>query len=610
MKTTFQDKVERTTYTAEAITGLRKRSGLSKAKFARRVGVSERTLYRWESSESRPIRPRGKVLRALGDLAAGTSAKTTFPKTTFPKTTLPKTTLPKTTLQDKVERTAPTAKASATKASASLRKRSDHIATVARRSATPKKSARPKTPIRSRTENALQALSPLDGRYAEQCQELTPLFSEGALFRQRLRVEIAWFRHLAGHAALPEFPALSSEEEAFLRTIADRFDASAMAHVKKIEDRLRHDLKAVEYYLKERLAEHPRLGKVLEFVHFGCTSEDINNLAYALSLEEARATLLMPALDQLLRELAGLAGDWAELPMLGRTHGQAASPTTLGKELRVFERRLRRQSLIFQEVPVLGKLNGAVGNYNALLVAYPGRDWPGICRGFVESLGLGWNPCTTQIEPHDWIAEYCHALVRCSRVLLDLCGDLWGYIALGYFRQQARPGEVGSSTMPHKINPIHFENAEGNLGLAGSLLEHLARSLPVSRWQRDLSDSTTLRNLGVALGHWLLACKNCSQGLDRLQADPEKMRAELQGSWEVLAEAVQTVMRCHGLAKPYERLKKLTRGGQVDAARLRRFIHSLSLPESALRRLLELTPEGYTGNAATQARAAQEDKTS
>ncbi len=454
----------------------------------------------------------------------------------------------------------------------------------------------------------LDALSPLDGRYAGECWELAALFSEKALFRQRLRVEVEWLRHLVAHAALPELPPLRPEDEDFLRALPGDFDDAAATRVKEIEGRLQHDVKAVEYYLKERLIGHPRLGKTLEFVHFGCTSEDINNLAYALSLGEARAVLLLPALQSLLDDLATRAGTWAELPMLARTHGQPASPTTLGKELLVFERRLRRQCATFKAVPTLGKLNGAVGNYNALLAAYPECDWPHLCRDFVERLGLEWNSCTTQIEPHDWIAEYCHALVRCAGVLLDLCRDLWGYIALGYFRQQVHPGEVGSSTMPHKVNPIHFERAEGNLGVAISLLEHLARSLPVSRWQRDLSDSTTLRNLGVALGHLLLACNACRRGLKRIEADPENMRAELRDSWEVLAEAVQTVMRRYGLEQPYEKLKALTRGGEkVKAGDLRRFIRALPLPGEARQRLLALTPESYTGNAAAQVRAARDE---
>jgi adenylosuccinate lyase len=366
-----------------------------------------------------------------------------------------------------------------------------------------------------------------------------------------------------------------------------------------------HDVKAVEYFLKERFSAHDELARGAEFLHFACTSEDINNLAYALMVRDLHETVMSPWFRQIDRTLAALAREHAELPMLSRTHGQAASPTTLGKELANVVHRLRRQAGQMSRQEVLGKINGAVGNFNAHLAAYPELDWPALARDFVESLGLQWNPLTTQIEPHDWMAEMFHALMRYQTVLIDLCRDIWAYISIGYFRQKAVEGEVGSSTMPHKINPIDFENAEGNLGIANALLEHLASKLPVSRWQRDLTDSTVLRAIGTAYGHSLVALSSLLKGLSKLEVDAERLATDLEQNWEVLAEAVQTVMRRHGLENPYEQLKALTRGKRITAADLQSFIDSLDLPEDALRSLRELTPALYTGNAGRMANSIE-----
>lgn len=448
----------------------------------------------------------------------------------------------------------------------------------------------------------LTAISPLDGRYAARLDSLRGLFSEAGLMRQRVRVEITWLKMLIGHAQLPGVPALSRQANSILDRWVTEFDPPAAARIKEIEATINHDVKAVEYYLKEQASSDKELKRVGEFLHFACTSEDINNLAYALVLREARNTHLLPAMDKILERMRDSAHRYADIAMLARTHGQPASPTTLGKEFANFAARMRRQHAQLAAVNISGKFNGAVGNYNAHVTAAPDVDWPALSKRMVEALELEWSPYTTQIEPHDWMAEYFDALARFNIVLIDACRDIWGYIALGYFRQQALGAEVGSSTMPHKINPIDFENAEGNLGIANALLRHFAEKLPVSRWQRDLTDSTVLRNVGVAIGHSLLAYESFLKGLSKLEADAERMQQELDDNWEVLAEAVQTTMRRYGLPSPYEQLKAMTRGKRLDREQLRQFIRGLHLPDAAKKRLLELTPAGYTGLATRLAR--------
>ncbi|HSC48507.1 MAG TPA: adenylosuccinate lyase [Gammaproteobacteria bacterium] len=450
--------------------------------------------------------------------------------------------------------------------------------------------------------SSLTALSPLDGRYAAKTEALRRLYSEYGLMKSRVAVELAWFAALAGEPGIPEVPSLDADAEAHLRALAEGFDEAAAERVKDIETTINHDMKAVEYYLKERLQERPGLKVVSEFVHFGCTSEDINNLAYALMLREGRDSLLLPVMDRMIERLRAFAHRYADLAMLARTHGQPASPTTLGKELANIVARLRRQRDQLKAVRLMGKMNGAVGNYNAHLAAYPEVDWPALSRKMVESLGLEWTAYTIQIEPHDYMAEYFDALARFNTVLLDACRDIWGYIALGYFRQKPVSGEVGSSTMPHKVNPIDFENAEGNLGLANALLRHFAEKLPLSRWQRDLTDSTVLRNVGVALGHGMLAYDSFLKGLSKLDADAQRIAADLDANWEVLAEAVQTVMRRYGVDEPYEKLKALTRGRRIDAESMRNFIKELEIPNDAKARLIALTPAAYTGAAAKLAK--------
>ncbi len=448
----------------------------------------------------------------------------------------------------------------------------------------------------------LTALSAVDGRYADKTQDLRPIFSEQGLIRHRVTVEVRWLQTLAAHPGIPEVPPFSEHARKLLDGIIENFSEEEARRVKNIEATTNHDVKAVEYFLKERIAGNAELEAVSEFIHFACTSEDINNLAYGLMLREGRSLALLPAIEAVIDAVAGLAHRYADLPMLARTHGQTASPTTLGKEMANFVHRLRRQHAQLRAVPILGKINGAVGNFNAHLVAYPDVDWPRLAREFVESLELEWNPYTIQIEPHDYMAELFDAMVRLNTVLIDFCRDTWGYISLGYFRQRTVAGEVGSSTMPHKVNPIDFENAEGNLGVANALLEHLARKLPISRWQRDLTDSTTLRNIGSAFGHCLIATRSCLKGISKLEANPERLAADLDNAWEVLAEAVQTVMRRHGLPNPYERLKEMTRGRPIDRESLRAFISRLELPDEEKERLLALTPADYTGNAAEMAR--------
>jgi adenylosuccinate lyase len=445
---------------------------------------------------------------------------------------------------------------------------------------------------------ALLALSPLDGRYAGKVDALRTVFSEYGLIRARIRVEIEWLLALGAEPGIAELAPFDAAQTARLRALADGFSVDDAARVKEIERTTNHDVKAVEYFIKERLKGGQDLGPGLEFVHFACTSEDINNLSYALMLSQARSEVLLPALDGLIDKLRAMAHEHAALPMLSRTHGQTASPTTIGKEIANVVARLRRQREVFAALPMPGKINGAVGNYNAHVASYPDVDWPAFSRRFVESLGLDWQPYTTQIEPHDGIAEASDAMKRIGTICIDLCRDMWGYISLGYFRQAVKAGEVGSSTMPHKVNPIDFENAEGNFGVANALFEHFAAKLPISRWQRDLTDSTVLRALGTGFGHALIGFDALMRGLGKLSANPDRLAADLDASWEVLAEAVQTVMRRHGLPEPYEQLKALTRGQGITEASMREFIAALDLPEADKRRLLDMTPGAYIGLAA------------
>ncbi len=445
---------------------------------------------------------------------------------------------------------------------------------------------------------ALTALSPLDGRYRAKVSALAPHASEFALIRYRVRVEVAWLKALGDEAALPEIPRFSDDGRAQLDALVASFNELDAEQIKAIEVRTNHDVKAIEYWLKERLSSVPEIARVTEFIHFACTSEDINNLCHALMAADCRDRVLLPALERVIERLVGLAHRCADIPMLSRTHGQSATPTTLGKEMANFAQRLRRARDRIAAVRLMGKINGAVGNYNAHLAAYPGFDWEAFARRFVESFGLTFNPYTTQIEPHDALAELFDAFAAANTVLLDLDRDLWGYISLGYFKQRVKAGEVGSSTMPHKVNPIDFENSEGNLGIANALLQHLSAKLPVSRWQRDLSDSTVLRNLGVAFGYTLLAFDSCLRGLDKLEADPRRLQQDLDASWEVLAEPIQTVMRRHGVDNPYEQLKALTRGQSgITREVLHQFIRGLEIPAAEKERLLALTPATYTGLA-------------
>ena len=450
--------------------------------------------------------------------------------------------------------------------------------------------------------STLTALSPLDGRYASKTEALRNLFSEYGLMRQRVTVELGWFSVLADDDGIPEIPSLSDEDTDYLVDLIRDFSVPDAERIKEIEATTNHDMKAVEYFLKEKFASHPALAGVGEFLHFACTSEDINNLAYALMLKHGRESVLLPMMDRMIERLRAQARRYAEVPMLSRTHGQPATPTTLGKELANIVHRLRRQCDQLKEVQLLGKMNGAVGNYNAHLAAYPDVNWEALSIKLVESLGLTWTPYTIQIEPHDYMAEYFDALARFNTVLLDASRDIWGYISIGYFKQKPVAGEVGSSTMPHKVNPIDFENAEGNLGVANALLRHFAEKLPVSRWQRDLTDSTVLRNVGVGIGHSVLAYESFLKGLSKLEADAERMHADLDANWEVLAEAVQTVMRRYGVEEPYEKLKALTRGRRVDEDAMREFIKELEIPNDAKARLLAMTPQSYIGLAAKLAK--------
>ena len=450
--------------------------------------------------------------------------------------------------------------------------------------------------------SALTAVSPLDGRYGNKTAVLRPIFSEFGLIKFRLLVEIKWLQALSQHPDIKEVSPFSPTAEQYLNNLIDNFSPKDALRVKEIEATTNHDVKAIEYYLKEKIATQPEIASNSEFIHFACTSEDINNLSYALMLGQARQQVLIPQLDRVVETIDGLAQKYASISMLSRTHGQAASPTTVGKEFKNFAQRLQRQRSQLAEIKILGKINGAVGNFNAHLAAYPEINWQGFSEDFVRSLGLEANPLTTQIEPHDFIAELCHVLVRINNVMIDFNRDIWGYISLDYFKQKLLSGEVGSSTMPHKVNPIDFENSEGNLGLANALLSHLAEKLPISRWQRDLTDSTVLRNLGVALGYCITAYQSTHKGLGKLEINPGKIEADLDLHWEVLAEAIQTVMRRYGVEQPYEKLKSLTRGKDgINQQNLQEFIRKLPIPVDAKQKLLDMTPHSYTGNAAASA---------
>ena len=451
--------------------------------------------------------------------------------------------------------------------------------------------------------NALTAISPVDGRYGSKVSVFRNIFSEYGLIRNRVTVEIRWLQKLSEHPAIDEVPAFSEQGHQFLDALVNDFSVADAERIKDIERTTNHDVKAVEYFIKEKIAEVPELHAVTEFVHFACTSEDINNLSHALMLREGLHEGLLPAIERVIDKLAELAREHADLPMLSRTHGQTASPSTVGKELANVVHRLRRQLNQIQNVELLGKINGAVGNYNAHLSAYPAIDWATNAKEFVESLGLSWNPYTTQIEPHDYIAELYDAVARFNTILIDLDRDVWGYISLGYFKQKTVEGEVGSSTMPHKVNPIDFENSEGNLGIANALFGHLSAKLPISRWQRDLTDSTVLRNLGVGFAHSLIAYEATLKGLGKLEVNPARLADDLNQAWEVLAEPIQTVMRRYNIEKPYEKLKALTRGKAMTPEVIQQFVETLDIPEQAKAELRALTPASYIGNASDQAGA-------
>jgi adenylosuccinate lyase len=449
--------------------------------------------------------------------------------------------------------------------------------------------------------SALTAISPADGRYANKTQELRPIFSEFGLIKYRVIVEIRWLQALAANPKIEEVPAFSEATQQALETIISSFSESDAQRVKDIESTTNHDVKAVEYFLKEKTAANKEVSAVSEFIHFACTSEDINNLSYALMLKDA-AIVVCDYQDNIVNNIADLAHQYAEIPLMSRTHGQPASPTTLGKEMANVVARLQRQQAQFGRIQLMGKINGAVGNYNAHISAYPEVDWPAFAQAFIEGLGLTWNPYTTQIEPHDYIAEYFDVLTRFNTILLDFDRDIWGYIALGHFKQKTVAGEIGSSTMPHKVNPIDFENSEGNLGIANALFTHLSQKLPVSRWQRDLSDSTALRALGMGVAHSLIAYQATLKGISKLEVNQNSLAEELDANWEVLAEPIQTVMRRYGIEKPYEKLKELTRGKRVDQAGMQAFVDQLDLPNEVKEALKALTPANYIGNAVEQAK--------
>ncbi|SEI71782.1 adenylosuccinate lyase [Allopseudospirillum japonicum] len=455
--------------------------------------------------------------------------------------------------------------------------------------------------------SSLTAISPIDGRYGSKTAALRKHFSEFGLIRRRVEVEIRWLQQLAAHPGIAEVPALSDQANQTLNQLVENFDEADAQGIKAIEATTNHDVKAVEYYIKEHLAPVAELAAINEFVHFACTSEDINNLSHALMLKGGLEEVILPEMRRVIEAIQALALAHADQPMLSRTHGQTASPTTLGKEMANVVYRLQRQLQQVEAVPLLGKINGAVGNYNAHLSAYPEVDWQANAQAFVESLGLAWNPYTTQIEPHDYIAELFDAIARFNTILIDFDRDVWGYISLGYFKQRTVEGEVGSSTMPHKVNPIDFENSEGNLGIANAIFQHLASKLPISRWQRDLTDSTVLRNLGVGLGHSLIAYQASLKGISKLETNAARLHEDLDTSWEVLAEPIQTVMRRYGIEQPYEKLKALTRGKTINQASLAEFIDTLDLPAGVKTELKALTPAAYLGNAAQQTLALQAD---
>lgn len=451
--------------------------------------------------------------------------------------------------------------------------------------------------------SVITALSPLDGRYHTKVEPLRFYFSEFALIRYRVQVEVLWLKALSNEPGIIEVPAFSTQTSARLDDLVTNFSVSDAEAIKTIESTTNHDVKAVEYWLKQTLADNKEVSEAAEFIHFACTSEDINNLSHGLMLKSSLDQVMLPTLDNIINKLVELAHQLAETPMLARTHGQPATPTTLGKEIANVVYRLRRGQKQLATVAVLGKINGAVGNYNAHLSAYPDLDWENFAQAFVENLGLQFNPYTTQIEPHDTIAELFDAYARINTILLDLNRDIWGYISQGYFKQKTKAGEVGSSTMPHKVNPIDFENSEGNLGIANALLRHLSEKLPISRWQRDLTDSTVLRNMGVALGHTLLAYDSCIKGLNKLDVNPARLSADLEETWEVLAEPIQTVMRRYGVQNPYEQLKALTRGKEgISKEALHQFIRELEIPQAEKQRLLTMTPQNYIGKAVALAR--------
>ncbi|MGB1110183.1 MAG: adenylosuccinate lyase [Gammaproteobacteria bacterium] len=450
--------------------------------------------------------------------------------------------------------------------------------------------------------SSLTAVSPIDGRYGGKTSDLRPIFSEYGLIRHRVLVEVCWLMALSDEPGIEEVPPLSQDTRDQLQSLLNGFDESDALRVKEIERTTNHDVKAVEYLLKEKIAGNAELEAVSEFIHFACTSEDINNLSHALMLKTGRDEVLLPMMDKIIEAIRELAHRYADMPMMCRTHGQPASPSTVGKEMANVVFRLQRQREQVAGVPMLGKINGAVGNYNAHFSAYPDVDWPKFAQHFVENLGLDWNPYTIQIEPHDYVAELFDAIARFNNVLMDYCRDMWSYISLAYFKQRTVAGEVGSSTMPHKVNPIDFENAEGNLGIANALFDHLASKLTISRWQRDLTDSTVLRNLGVGIGHCEIAYSSALRGISKVEADGARMAADLDDNWELLAEPIQTVMRRYGIEKPYEKLKELTRGQKVNAEIMQAFVEGLDMPEEAKAALKKLTPATYTGNAAEQAR--------
>ena len=451
------------------------------------------------------------------------------------------------------------------------------------------------------TFDNLTSISPIDGRYSAKTGPLKRIFSEYGLIKYRLLIEVRWLEAMSKNSQIPEVPEFSLKSKNVLSNIVDNFSLEDAKVIKEIEKTTNHDVKAVEYYLKEKVSSNPELQNVNEFIHFACTSEDINNLSHALMLEDGRQVLL-DEMRKTLNLITDLAKDNADVAMLSRTHGQTASPTTLGKEMANFSYRLMRQIEQLEEVKIMGKFNGAVGNFNAHISAYPNLDWPNTSKNFIESLGINYAPYSSQIETHDYIAEYFHALNRFNTILIDFCRDVWGYISLGYFTQKTIEGEVGSSTMPHKVNPIDFENAEGNLGLAIAIGEHFATKLPISRWQRDLTDSTVLRNLGVSCAHCLISYASISKGISKLEVNQDKLIDDLNEAWEVLAEPIQTVMRRYGVKNPYEKLKSLTRGKKIDAKILADFIGSLDIPEDAKEELRKLTPMNYIGDAIKLAR--------